>query len=146
MNGSPLTTLSVQRGDERRQLHLGDEYAIDKSDKGAGEDGDQDSDWDRQAGLGDRHRAEDAAEARHRADGQVDSAGQDHERFADGDDRHDRDLNADVEQVVRGQEVGGGDRQQDRDENQTACGRELGGDVLHAVAHPVGQSERNRRA
>ena len=109
-----------QRDDEGGQVKQGDDRGVQRAAQRAGDDAHEDGHRHRQAGLhGFAH--DDAHKAHHAADGQIHVAGAQHQREAGAHDRAVGDLAHHVEQVVGGEENGGGEchdqdqRQQDEE-------------------------------
>ena len=68
---------------------------------GAGEDGADDAEGQRQAQIGQHHAGDDGAEGHQRADRQVDAAGDDDEGRGDGEHAIDRGRLQDGQHIVR---------------------------------------------
>src|SRR5690606_14895438 len=106
-----------QRGDERREFPVRHEDAVDQAGGDAGGDGQQHREDHGDARGGGAPGEHGGGQGGDRADRQVDARGDDDEGDTEGEDRDDRRLDADVEQVVGGQEVTGqrrhGDDQDD---------------------------------
>ena len=93
-----------ERGDERLHVEVLHEHADQQADRGAAEDitGHHDGgEWPSREQL----RAQDAGERHHRADREVDAAGEDHERHADREDQQVGVVEQQRRQVPRGEEV-----------------------------------------
>ena len=102
----------AERHHERREAEIGDQHAVEGADDERGGDRRGDADLDAVAGVHD-DRQHHAAQAQHRADREVDAAGDDHHRHAERDDRDEGDVAGDVVEVLRGGEGIGGERQED---------------------------------
>ena len=110
---------SGERGDERLHVEVLDEDADDQADRGTDEDRDRDDD-----GSGETRRPSSLAHripvrAMHRADRQVDAAGDDDERHADREDQQVGVVEQQRRHVPRRDEVAevelGADEQHDED-------------------------------
>ena len=88
---------------ERRQLEIGDQGTIDRAGDDAGAQTDQDRQERRIAGLQDQP-GRDPDHAHDRADREVDAAGQDHRRHAQGHDPDEGEVAGDVVEVVERRE------------------------------------------
>ena len=113
-----------QRRDERRQLGLRDEAAVDDADQGSGRECGEETERQRQAEADRDEARHDRAEGHGRADRQVDAAGDDHEGDADREHAVDRGRGQDVDVVVRAREVGNDDREEDEQDDQGAEGEQ----------------------
>ncbi len=71
----------AQRDHERRDTQIGDQHAVDRADQQRRSERGGDADLDAVAGMHD-DRENHAAQAQHRADRQIDAAGDDHHRHA----------------------------------------------------------------
>ena len=126
----------AERGDERRELGVGDQQAVDHSQDSAEQDAGEDRHRDRHPGH-QQLRGHRSREAEHRADRQVDAGGQDHQELADRQDPEDRHLAGEVGQVVAGEELlaGQGERSHRHQQDHQAPALPAG-DVAQS-AHPV---------
>ncbi len=126
----------AERGDERRQAHAGHENAVDEAAERAGEDAEHHCEGHGEPEFLHRQRCDDARQRQHRADRQVDAAGDDHAGRTDaqqGDGRH---LQGDGHAVIDGEEGAAGQRKDDDQDKKAAESGELLDDILL----PVGQA------
>ena len=92
---------SAERNDERRNVAVGDERALQRARGHADRDGRQEGYED---ALSLRHRGDPAGETEHRADGKIDLPRHDHEQHPDGEHAGHRHLFQQVRQIDRMQE------------------------------------------
>ena len=114
----------AQRGDERRQLGLRDEAAVDDADQGSGPECGEQPERQRQAEADGDEACHDRAQGHGRPDRQVDAAGDDHQGDADREHAIDRGCGQDVDVVIRAREVRNGDREEDEQDDQRAEGQQ----------------------
>ena len=122
-----------QSDDERRQSDAGDQDAV----HGADHHPCQQRAGDGQHGGHSGHRegnGDERGDADRRADRKVDARRDDDERQSGPEDRSDGDLSRDVEQVLRGREVGRDDGEQDDKGDECARDTEPVDQHTHAVA------------
>ncbi len=134
----------AQRGDEGRQLRLGHQQAVDRAAGRAGEDAERHADGHRHAGLHGQCRQH-PGQRQHRAHGEVDAAGDDHERGAHAQQRDRRDLERHRHAVADGEE-GFAREGEDQDEQEQSGQRgELLDEIFTAVVHGAIGSRSERR-
>ena len=113
----------AQRDDQRRDLRLGDQEAVEDAPAEAGHDRGDDAEERRPppvtADLDHQLRGDHAGEDHHRADREVDAGGDDDEGHADAEDREDRGVLGDQPGVAqRGERVRRHHREHDDDADQ----------------------------
>ena len=93
-----------ERDDERRQVDVGDQRAVDDAEGSTDQHRSAERHPQRQS-VAPSVRHDDAAQPEHRAEAEIDTLGQDHQRHAKGDDHQHGDLQRDVGQVGDREEI-----------------------------------------
>ena len=131
-----------QRRDERRQLPVRDQDAVDQAAGYAGGDREDHRDPDRDALRSGRPGKDGGGQGGDGSDRQVDARRDDHEGHTEGEDGGHGRLDADVQQVVRRQEVARQGRHRDDEDDQ----RGQRAVVEQEAAHAARGATRARRA
>ena len=109
----------AERHHEGRKAEIGDQHAVEGADDQCRGDRGGDADFDAVACMH-RHAENHAAQAQHRADRQVDAAGDDDQRHAERDDGDEGDVAGDVVEVLRRREGVGREGQIDAGQDDRA--------------------------